>query len=156
MRSVLKNEAIAEGTLVSFTVTMGAEGPQAAELNVLPAGVIGSNGRSGTTLNGTIKSFDDQKGFGSKDIFLHRRELSGQTPSVGDSVQVVLLLLVDLFSLVLIGFLRFLCPESSPLPPENMIISNPLFTYKRFPGVFPRVPLPQVPLQKKTAFNPQL
>merc|ERR1712032_524019 len=98
MRSVLKDEAVAEGTLVSFTVTMGAKGPQAAELNILPAGAIGSNGRPGTTLNGTIKSFDDQKGFGfiesneirnifGKDIFIHKRELSDQTPSVGDSIQ---------------------------------------------------------------------
>lgn len=98
MRSVLKDEVVVEGTTVSFKVTMGAKGPQAAELTVLPAGVVGSNGRPGNTLTGTIKSFDPQKGFGfiesdeirnifGKDIFLHKRELSDQVPNVGDSVQ---------------------------------------------------------------------
>mmetsp|Transcript_15564 Transcript_15564/g.27710 ORF Transcript_15564/g.27710 Transcript_15564/m.27710 type:complete len:421 (-) Transcript_15564:58-1320(-) len=85
------------GMLVSFKVQLGAKGPQAEQVQVMPAGSFSTEEQPGLQHSGTIKSFNEEKGFGfiasehlsamfGKDIFLSRRELGGYIPSIGDTV----------------------------------------------------------------------
>lgn len=86
------------GVLVSFRILEAAKGPQAQDVVVLPEGSFGVESQPGVLYNGTVKSFNEAKGWGfatsddiqklfGKDIFLHRRELNGTVPNAGDSIQ---------------------------------------------------------------------
>mmetsp|Transcript_7988 Transcript_7988/g.24624 ORF Transcript_7988/g.24624 Transcript_7988/m.24624 type:complete len:358 (+) Transcript_7988:66-1139(+) len=91
LRSALGGSSIKQGDSVQFTVIMGQKGPEAANVKVVaPAGGEAS-------YVGTIKHFTEEKGWGfiacdetqqlyNKDIFIHKNELGGYTPSVGEAV----------------------------------------------------------------------
>jgi len=91
MRSAVGEEGVQAGASVSFKLVLGQKGPQAAELIVLPPGALEA------TFVGEVKSFKEEKGWGfvtservrqtfGKDIFLHKRELGGEAPAVGDPI----------------------------------------------------------------------
>jgi CspA family cold shock protein len=97
LRSALNGQAVAPGSQVSFKVAQGQKGPEAAEISVLPPGTIAHAGHPGATFSGSIKIFNEEKGWGfiqgeevaktfGKDIFVHSKELSGYTPTVGEEV----------------------------------------------------------------------
>merc|ERR550525_17354 len=98
MRGALNGQSAQQGSQLSFKVNMGAKGPQATSVSLLPPGSFRVNGEDANVFVAHIKSFNADKGWGfatsedlqqtfSKDIFIHKRELDGQTPSVGDEVQ---------------------------------------------------------------------
>jgi CspA family cold shock protein len=97
MRSALNHQMVAIGSQVSFKITQGQKGPEAAEITVLPPGTIARPGVPGATFNGSIKMFNEAKGWGfiqggevakifGRDVFVHGKELSGYTPTVGEEV----------------------------------------------------------------------
>lgn len=94
----LNGQSVAAGDLVSFTVLPSAKGPKAESCKVLPPFAFRFAEKAGQTFQGTVKSWNEDKGFGfleggdireifGKDIFLHRRELQGKQVSVGDQVE---------------------------------------------------------------------
>jgi len=98
MKSALGGQSVQAGSLVSFRVTMGAKGPQATDVQVLPEGCFSTDSSPGSSFVGVVKSFHSEKGWGfvtsdeiqqffGKDIFLHRLELGGIVPQPGDAVQ---------------------------------------------------------------------
>lgn len=98
MRGALQGQLAQQGTLLSFKVHMGAKGPQATSVSLLPPGSFRANGEEPTVFTGSIKSFNAEKGWGfiasedlqqifGKDIFVHKRELEGHVPSPGEEVQ---------------------------------------------------------------------
>lgn len=102
LRSAVDGQKVGPGSLVAFKVTMGNKGPQATEVAVLPPGCFGTAEEPGAQHWGTVKSFNEEKGWGfaasdeiqqifGKDIFFHKRELvSGcPVPTVGDTIQFV-------------------------------------------------------------------
>lgn len=92
MRSNLEGVSIDQGQGVVFSVAQGPKGPHATNLrpfNPPPAE---------TVFSGAVKSFNDTKGWGfiessmSKDvyftdIFVHKKDLDGNTLTAGDQVQ---------------------------------------------------------------------
>jgi len=101
LRGVLPvvSEAVELGMLMSFQVNPSPKGPQAASVSLLPAGSFATEeGQEASMFTGTVKSFNEEKGWGfledpelkelfGKDIFFHKRELDGQSPSNGDEIQ---------------------------------------------------------------------
>lgn len=92
LRSALKGASAIVGSNVSFSVVMGNKGPEASNVKVIGAVTPDA------TYFGTIKQFNEEKGWGfiacddtrtlyAKDIFIHRNELNGYVPSVGEAVQ---------------------------------------------------------------------
>mmetsp|Transcript_20984 Transcript_20984/g.45374 ORF Transcript_20984/g.45374 Transcript_20984/m.45374 type:complete len:430 (+) Transcript_20984:122-1411(+) len=96
LKSVINGQDITTGTLVAFGIVAGNRGPQATDVNPIPAGAFSTGDEPGTPFMGAIKSFNEEKGWGfitseeiqkvfGKDIFLHKRELNGAAaPNVGD------------------------------------------------------------------------
>mmetsp|Transcript_49515 Transcript_49515/g.78382 ORF Transcript_49515/g.78382 Transcript_49515/m.78382 type:complete len:393 (+) Transcript_49515:157-1335(+) len=93
MKSNLENIELAVGQDVHFNVAQGPKGPHAVNLSPFVGQPV-----SGQTYSGTIKSFNETKGWGfvdsetarqvyKQDVFLHMKELSGGIPRVGDQVQ---------------------------------------------------------------------
>lgn len=90
--------SIQAGVWVSFKASMQSRGPQATEVTELPQGCIGVEGQPGRLYHGTVKSWNEAKGFGflegeelrhlfGKDVFLHKRELEeGAAPQPGETV----------------------------------------------------------------------
>jgi len=98
LRNHISGGVISPGSLVSFKVTMGAKGPQAVDVHILPDGAVSIDGMPGKQFGGYIKSFNAEKGWGfitgdeiqesfGKDIFINKRELGGHTPEQGEPVQ---------------------------------------------------------------------
>jgi len=98
LRGALRGQPCAAGDQVRFSVQMGQKGPEAMDVTILPQGTFGVDEAPGSTFTGSIKNFDDDKGWGfihseesrnhfQKDIFLHKRVLGERTVSVGDQVQ---------------------------------------------------------------------
>lgn len=100
MRGALNNQVVQPKQLLSFKVHLGAKGPQANMVTLLPPGSFRTEGEveEVTTFTGHIKSFNEEKGWGfitgedlqgifGKDIFVHKRELDGSTPQQGEEVQ---------------------------------------------------------------------
>lgn len=98
MRGVLRDQSVVAGDLVSFTVQASAKGPKAESCRVLPVGAFRFAENAGQMYQGTVKSWNEDKGFGflagddireifGKDIFLHRRELQAKEVNVGDRVE---------------------------------------------------------------------
>jgi len=93
----LEGQPVEVGAELSFKVTMGAKGPQAADVTVLPPGATGTEDAPGSQFQGTVKSFNENKGYGfiagevvtqafGKDIFLSKRELNDEIPAVGEEL----------------------------------------------------------------------
>eukprot|EP00933_Yihiella_yeosuensis_P023359 TRINITY_DN18185_c0_g2_i3.p1 TRINITY_DN18185_c0_g2~~TRINITY_DN18185_c0_g2_i3.p1 ORF type:complete len:435 (-),score=123.20 TRINITY_DN18185_c0_g2_i3:420-1646(-) len=99
LKGLLQGQSVDQGSLVSFKVQLSQKGPQAATVNILPPGSFKTEGSGdGTFFTGTLKRYSEERGFGflegddlkhifGKDIFLHRRELEGQSLSDGAQVQ---------------------------------------------------------------------
>lgn len=98
MRGALQGQPVQPGTLVSFKVHLGAKGPQANEVILMPPGSFKTESAEGSAFGGTVKSFNAEKGWGfitgedvisvfSKDIFVHKRDIGGYTPTPGEEVQ---------------------------------------------------------------------
>eukprot|EP00419_Tripos_fusus_P045046 CAMPEP_0172824548 /NCGR_PEP_ID=MMETSP1075-20121228/18080_1 /TAXON_ID=2916 /ORGANISM="Ceratium fusus, Strain PA161109" /LENGTH=387 /DNA_ID=CAMNT_0013665851 /DNA_START=13 /DNA_END=1172 /DNA_ORIENTATION=- len=98
MKSALNGQDVVIGALVAFRIQLASKGPQAVEVSVLPEGSFGNKGKPGQIFTGHVKSFNPEKGWGfltsdemqqifGKDIFLHRQELDGTIPNVGDVMQ---------------------------------------------------------------------
>jgi len=92
MRSALNGAIVKEGDSVQFTVNQGVKGPEAA--NVRAMGAVDAD----QIYYGTIKMYIAEKGYGfiqcadthslfQKDIFLHKKELAGNAPTKGETVQ---------------------------------------------------------------------
>jgi len=92
MKTSLEPHDVSSGQWVRFTVTMGAKGPHAQ--NICAVGELNPD----AVFSGQIKSYNDVKGWGfieseaarnvyQSDIFVHKKELKGDNPSPGDSVQ---------------------------------------------------------------------
>merc|ERR1711964_658678 len=87
LRSSLSGQNVSTGSLLSFKAQMSPKGPQAYDVMILPPGCISLDGAESTqAFAGTIKSWNQEKGFGfiegdelrqtfNKDIFLHKREI---------------------------------------------------------------------------------
>lgn len=93
MRSNLENVQVAVGQEVHFNCAQGPKGPHAINLSPFAGQPV-----SGQTHSGTVKSFNETKGWGfidsetarqvyKQDVFLHMKELEGERPKVGDQVQ---------------------------------------------------------------------
>mmetsp|Transcript_14703 Transcript_14703/g.42062 ORF Transcript_14703/g.42062 Transcript_14703/m.42062 type:complete len:393 (-) Transcript_14703:74-1252(-) len=98
MRTSLNSQLAEKGALVSFRIGQSPKGPQATDVTVFPPGSFNVDGRQGSFYSATVKSFNEGKGWGfvtsdeiqnifGKDIFLHRLDLGGHTPTPGDVVQ---------------------------------------------------------------------
>merc|ERR1712060_258351 len=98
MRGMLRDQPVVVGDLVSFTVQASAKGPKAESCKVLPVAAFRFAENKGQVYQGTVKSWNEDKGFGflagddireifGKDIFLHRRELQAKEVNVGDRVE---------------------------------------------------------------------
>merc|ERR1712137_763955 len=90
LQSALNGSSAEVNDYVTFTIQQGLKGPEAANLKVLTGGVGGVN-------LGSVKQWNADKNYGfiqcdhlrqiyGRDIFLHGKELHGQTPSVGQEV----------------------------------------------------------------------
>jgi len=97
-RSDVEAHGLEAGMLVSFRITQAAKGPQASDIMPLPEGSVGVEGQDGGVYEGTVKSFNAEKGWGfvtspevqsifGKDIFLHKRELGDDVPKGGTPIQ---------------------------------------------------------------------
>eukprot|EP00928_Gymnodinium_smaydae_P045663 TRINITY_DN30400_c0_g1_i1.p1 TRINITY_DN30400_c0_g1~~TRINITY_DN30400_c0_g1_i1.p1 ORF type:complete len:349 (+),score=64.39 TRINITY_DN30400_c0_g1_i1:146-1048(+) len=96
MSGQLNGQVVTAGTLVSFKVSEGKQGPLAVEVSVIPPDAIGSEAVPGRRFVGTVKAFNVDKGWGfltsadvqafGKDVFFHKRELgdSDHTPANGE------------------------------------------------------------------------
>merc|ERR1711964_805246 len=98
LRSALNGVPVQIGDAVSFGVGMGTKGPQAQDVTVIPAGSLSWDGQPGNTFQGTIKSWNAEKGWGfiqgqdiqqtfGKDIFLHKAEIGDYVPSKDEGVR---------------------------------------------------------------------
>lgn len=98
LKTTLQGHACEIGDQVAFSVKMGRKGPEAEQLTVLPMGSFGTEESAGAVFSGTVKSYNETKGWGfidcedaktifNKDIFLHKRECSDTVPKEGDPVQ---------------------------------------------------------------------
>jgi len=92
LRSALGGDSVNANDQVQFSVNIGMKGPEAASVKVI------GRGAATQSFVGTIKQYDQEKGWGfivcdetrqlyDKDIFMHRNELSGYVPQVGEIVQ---------------------------------------------------------------------
>jgi len=96
LRSSLNGASVTRGSQVLFTVAMGTKGPQAENVQVQAGRRRSSSEDAGQTYQGTIKNFNEAKGWGfitcaeteeiyHKDIFVHKKEV-GCSPVAGDAV----------------------------------------------------------------------
>lgn len=92
LRSALNGTVVKEGDYIQFGVTLGLKGPEAANVRVL--GHMDEH----QIYMGSIKMYNEEKGWGfiecnetrllyNKDVFIHKKDLSGHAPSVGETVQ---------------------------------------------------------------------
>merc|ERR1712048_191722 len=92
LRSALAGVSIKAGDTVSFGVQLGALGPEANSVTVV------GQASADVAYTGTIKQWSEDKGWGfiecdqtwqvyAKDIFLHKNELRGYIPQLGEPVQ---------------------------------------------------------------------
>jgi len=103
MRTALQGQVAQVGALMSFKVTMGVKGPQANGVMLLPPGAFRQSSdppsEEVAVYVGQVKSFNAEKGWGfvasedlhsifGKDIFIHKREFEGFTPSQGEEVRI--------------------------------------------------------------------
>lgn len=90
MKSSLPTGEANTGDSVEFKVTMGQKGMNAIEISPL----LSVDGMSGMSFNGTVKSYNAQKGWGfitgdsvtgtfGRDVFFHSKDLAGEPPEVG-------------------------------------------------------------------------
>jgi len=98
MRSSLGDQVANVGDMVSFSVQQGAKGVQAESVTIFAPGTFQTATETGYTFHGSIKSWNAEKGWGHlecaearelfhKDTFLHKKQLGGHVPQVGEKYQ---------------------------------------------------------------------
>lgn len=106
MKGALRGQVVEPGTLLSFKVNMGAKGPQATSVALLPPGSFRLSSATDVlpveepmVFVGQVKSFNAEKGWGfvtsedlhqtfGKDIFIHKHELDGRALEPGEEVRI--------------------------------------------------------------------
>eukprot|EP00442_Polarella_glacialis_P036152 CAMPEP_0115150348 /NCGR_PEP_ID=MMETSP0227-20121206/64994_1 /TAXON_ID=89957 /ORGANISM="Polarella glacialis, Strain CCMP 1383" /LENGTH=399 /DNA_ID=CAMNT_0002560713 /DNA_START=94 /DNA_END=1294 /DNA_ORIENTATION=- len=90
-RTSVEEANVQPGQSVSFSIAAGPKGPHAVNINAFDE-------NSGQLFVGTVKTFNETKGYGfvdspaarqvfRSDIFLHKNELNGKSVNVGDQIQ---------------------------------------------------------------------